>query len=288
VRRVAVAAALVALAAAGCYAPRIGDGYLACSDAGLCPDGFRCGYMNRCWLNPDAHTAEAGDLSVATEVAEAGAAPEAGASDGAGSADTGDAAGTSADARDAVAVADGGPGAPDAGKDAGVDRGVVADPGTDAGTGVDRGVMPEPPPDAGVDLRPDAGSGPDTRPDAAAPDASKKGLGAACATGSECDSNVCVDRVCCESSCPGQCEACDTSGSPGRCVQVVTGPPHGGRTPCGGTDMCVGSCDGTSRTACGFPGGVVTCSGTCPGGGLVVPGVCDGNGGCALSLSLCL
>jgi hypothetical protein len=278
-------AALAALVASGCYAPVIGDGDLGCSDAGLCPRGFRCGAENRCYRNPDAHAAEAGDRS---------APSEAGASDAIVSSEAGDVIGGTSDgaavagADTSDARADTGPTPPDAGRDAGLDRGNAVDPGTDASGGVDHGV-PEPPPDAGADLRADVGTAPDVRPDAGAPDApAKKGLGAACATGSECDSNTCVDRVCCQVSCPGQCEACDTSGAPGQCAQVGSGPPHGDRTPCTGTGACAGSCDGTSRTACGFPGGLVTCSGTCPGGGLTVPGVCDGNGGCALSLQLCL
>jgi hypothetical protein len=268
VKRAVSTTALAALVAAGCYSPRIVDGSLGCSDAGLCPQGFRCGDESRCWRNPDAHAAEAGDRSMLAEV---------GASDATVSTDAG-----AGDAR-----ADAGAAAPDAGKDAGVDRGNTVEPGIDAGAGVDRGVA-EPPPDAGADLRPDASAAPDARLDAAAPDAPKKGLGAACASGSECDTNACVDRVCCDSPCPGQCEACDTSGAPGRCTEVVSDLPHGDRTPCGGSGVCAGTCDGTSRTACGFPGGLVTCMGTCPSGGVVVPGVCDGKGGCSLSLQLCL
>jgi hypothetical protein len=39
--------------------------------------------------------------------------------------------------------------------------------------------------------------------------------GAACSSEIECASGFCVDSVCCDSACPGRCEACDAPGSRG-------------------------------------------------------------------------
>jgi hypothetical protein len=54
----AAAAAWVAVAAGGCYAPQIGDGTLGCADGGACPRGFSCGLDRRCWRAPDGHGAQ--------------------------------------------------------------------------------------------------------------------------------------------------------------------------------------------------------------------------------------
>ena len=59
--------------------------------------------------------------------------------------------------------------------------------------------------------------------------------GADCATAGchECAANeACVDGYCCNSSCTGQCQACDLSGSQGTCTTVPSGQPHGSRPAC--------------------------------------------------------
>lgn len=43
--------------------------------------------------------------------------------------------------------------------------------------------------------------------------------GASCLSGGECQSGFCADGVCCESSCSGDCMACNVEGSKGSCVR---------------------------------------------------------------------
>ena len=67
--------------------------------------------------------------------------------------------------------------------------------------------------------------------------------GTSCANGGQCDSGFCVDGVCCESNCPGECEACDNPGALGRCRAVPDGSACGDGDPCDGVDACqAGSC----------------------------------------------
>src|SRR5690606_2005890 len=48
---------------------------------------------------------------------------------------------------------------------------------------------------------------------------------------------------------------------------------------CVGSGACQGTCDGTSATACAFPGGDVTCEASCTSG-KATHAVCDGQGAC--------
>jgi alpha-tubulin suppressor-like RCC1 family protein len=78
-------------------------------------------------------------------------------------------------------------------------------------------------------------------------DLSKLPNGQPCAAGDECQSDACVDSVCCESACEGQCEACSGAGA---CLPVSGAAP---RTACAGEGDCKGFCDGAQRDACTFP-----------------------------------
>jgi hypothetical protein len=105
----------------------------------------------------------------------------------------------------------------------------------------------------------------------------KKPNGSPCTAVGDCQSNFCVDGVCCESACTGQCEACDIGA--GTCAVVTSGQPHGMRTACAGSGACAGSCTGGSRTACGYP--TVPCRGqSCAGSALTQAASCNGAGAC--------
>ena len=110
----------------------------------------------------------------------------------------------------------------------------------------------------------------------------QKANGIACLSAVECTSQNCVDGVCCESACAGQCQACAEAGMPGKCV-AVSGPPRGVRMACAGTnDACRGTCNGTQAMACAYPGTTAVCAASsCAGGKLTAASVCDGVGGCA-------
>jgi hypothetical protein len=99
--------------------------------------------------------------------------------------------------------------------------------------------------------------------------------GDACTNAVDCASGFCVDGVCCNTACTGQCEACDGA-IPGTC-SLVTGAPHPGRPPCEGNDSDCGYCDGTS-TACVYPD-LAPCATSCAGGSQTVS-LCDGKGDC--------
>ena len=115
-----------------------------------------------------------------------------------------------------------------------------------------------------------------------------KPLGATCSADGECGKGHCVDGLCCNSACPGQCEACNVSGSEGTCTQVLSGPPHGTRAACAGTGTCQAKCDGSSRTACGAaPGTSTICAAaSCTGAALTPTAFCDGTGSCALASTI--
>src|SRR4029079_16487963 len=80
--------------------------------------------------------------------------------------------------------------------------------------------------------------------------------GSKCTQASECTSKLCVDGRCCNSSCNGQCEACDVASMEGSCVPVV-GAPHKGGTPtrsaCNGSGACQGTCGNGVASSCQFP-----------------------------------
>lgn len=162
-------------------------------------------------------------------------------------------------------------------------------------------------PDAGTDASTDSGadastdSGTDAGADASAPvDMTPPKLqnGQSCTANEQCDSNHCVDGVCCDSACTGQCEACNLAGSEGTCAAVLSGLPRGSRQPCAGVGTsCGGVCDGKSRTACTYPGTQTICGATCNGkcngagqcdsaaGGTCPGGFACGTSGCKTSCS---
>ena len=105
--------------------------------------------------------------------------------------------------------------------------------------------------------------------------------GAKCTNDSQCTLGFCVDGVCCDSRCGGQCQSCAETGSVGTCTTVQSGDPRGTRTPCAGTDKCKGQCDVSSATACKMPGNTTVCQAeSCSGGQHTPESVCSGSGTC--------
>ena len=105
--------------------------------------------------------------------------------------------------------------------------------------------------------------------------------GSACGSGAACASGYCADGVCCTTACNGQCEACNLTGSVGAC-SAVTGAPVGQRAACSGSGICAGSCDGTTRGACAYPGASIMCSpASCNNGTASAAALCDGLGNCS-------
>ncbi|HTV18182.1 MAG TPA: hypothetical protein VMG12_05915 [Polyangiaceae bacterium] len=107
----------------------------------------------------------------------------------------------------------------------------------------------------------------------------KKGNGQACAAGSECSSNNCVDGVCCNGACNGVCETCATTGI----CRAATTDTQCGPVTCSNFDAaCVSDRTNTTNACvargqcrtvndCGFRSSNTRC-----GDG----GLCDGQGNC--------
>src|SRR5262249_38437751 len=115
--------------------------------------------------------------------------------------------------------------------------------------------------------------------DLSVPDLSSNTLaqGEPCILATQCVSGFCVDGVCCNSDCSGQCQACDITGGSGvgTCQTVSSGSPHGTRTACTGSGVCQGSCDGSSATACVYPTGQCSPQ-SCTGSTLKLAAFCSG------------
>jgi len=122
------------------------------------------------------------------------------------------------------------------------------------------------------------------------------GLGTSCVTNGDCVidggkiGQFCVDAVCCNAACTGQCQACNAYGSVGTCI-TITGSPVGAgdggtRMACAQSDpnnICTSlRCDGTSATACGsLVGKETSCGIPLCVDEMGTPGaVCQGDGGC--------
>jgi uncharacterized repeat protein (TIGR01451 family) len=108
-----------------------------------------------------------------------------------------------------------------------------------------------------------------------------KANGASCTAAEQCASGHCVDGVCCNSACLGQCEACDLPGKAGAC-SPATGAPHGLRAACASDgSACGGTCDGAARAGCAYPGASAQCRApSCETGVAVLAAGCDGQGAC--------
>ena len=77
--------------------------------------------------------------------------------------------------------------------------------------------------------------------------------GAACSNPAECQSNFCIDGFCCNTSCAGNCLACDVSGSIGACTPIPVGMDPDNE--CSGSMVCDGlmNCKSIQGSPCGSP-----------------------------------
>ena len=109
--------------------------------------------------------------------------------------------------------------------------------------------------------------------------------GATCQSGGECASTYCVDGVCCEGACTGQCQACAETNKVGTCT-TVSGAPRGTRAACAATQAtCGGACAGSLPSQCSYPASETTCAGASCSGDLALKtaSVCNGAGACTAS-----
>ena len=67
---------------------------------------------------------------------------------------------------------------------------------------------------------------------------SGKPLAAGCAANSECASGFCVDAVCCNTACDGQCSICNPPGALGFCTGRIGGDDTTSSDPCTGAHTC--------------------------------------------------
>jgi streptogramin lyase len=95
---------------------------------------------------------------------------------------------------------------------------------------------------------------------------SLKANGTACAAGSECTSNICVDGVCCNAACTGSCLSCST----GTCAAVKNADDPDtctGLNTCSATGVCKlkkgQACSAASACASSFCADGVCCNSAC-------------------------
>ena len=98
-----------------------------------------------------------------------------------------------------------------------------------------------------------------------------------CTANADCESGFCVDGVCCDSGCSGECQACNLPGLVGTCSPVA-GAPHAPRRACDGSGTCAGTCDGKERS-CTYPGPPTLCGATCASNKQTTSR-CNGEGKC--------
>jgi hypothetical protein len=81
-------------------------------------------------------------------------------------------------------------------------------------------------------------------PDAGGGNPGGKPIGVGCATNAECATGFCVDSMCCNTACDGQCETCNVSGNEGYCTPQITGDDTTSAETCTGAYTCALSIPG--------------------------------------------
>ncbi len=111
-----------------------------------------------------------------------------------------------------------------------------------------------------------------------------KSNGTACTAGGQCGSGNCVDGVCCNSTCTGQCQACALPGLVGTC-SPVTGAPVGRAACTSDTTACGGACNGVQTATCTYPTGNSCRSASCTAGTQTLAASCNGTGSCPAAVT---
>src|SRR5262249_23756853 len=103
--------------------------------------------------------------------------------------------------------------------------------------------------------------------------------GRSCTSDSQCQSNHCVDGVCCNVACVGACLSCNLPMSIGTCMQAPVGSDP--RNQCPGTGPCKATCNSSSR--CIYPDNKTSCgTAVCAGPATLYRAPsCDGQGSCS-------
>ncbi len=103
-------------------------------------------------------------------------------------------------------------------------------------------------------------------------------MGYPCTGGTQCGSGICVDGVCCNTSCSGTCKSCNVAGSVGTCANLPIGQDDGAL--CSGSNSCdgIGNCKKENGQGCSI--GSDCLSGFC------ADGVCC-NTGCLANCQAC-
>jgi hypothetical protein len=117
--------------------------------------------------------------------------------------------------------------------------------------------------------------------DGGVPDGRPRTNGEGCEGGEDCSSGWCVDRVCCESDCAGNCRACNLPGSAGTCALVPDGQDPRDVCKEQPAESCGldGLCDGAGACRRHRPGTACRAS-TCSSAVDRLVAACDGNGTC--------
>jgi len=87
-------------------------------------------------------------------------------------------------------------------------------------------------------------------PDAGTPTSGRKPIGLGCAANAECATGFCVDNVCCDSACDGQCSVCNVTGNEGYCSPQFFGDDATSAQTCTGAHTCAFTLPGLNLAAC--------------------------------------
>jgi hypothetical protein len=111
--------------------------------------------------------------------------------------------------------------------------------------------------------------------------ACKKPNGTTCVAGTACSSGLCVDGVCCNSTCTATCMSCNNGTTPGTCSNLASGKTDtNATTTCVAPSACdgAGNCKKTTGTTCSVSTACLS--------GFCVDGVCCGSA-CAGTCTAC-